>query len=183
MQKTILKFGLISGLLCTLMMVVTVPLEDKIGFDHSYYVGYTLIILSFLLVFFGIRSYRDNFGDGQITFMRGFAVGISITLITCLFYVLTWEVLYFTVLHDFMDKYNAYVIEKARAAGASAAALQAQLQGLNKFKEKYENPLFNSAMTFLEPFPIGLGITLISAAVLRKKARSQPAQSALPISN
>jgi Protein of unknown function (DUF4199) len=180
MKKTILKFGLISGLLSSVMMLATAPFEDKIG---SYYLGYTLIILSFLLVYFGIRSYRDNVGDGQITFTQGFAVGISITLISCLFYVLTWEILYFTVLHDFMDKYNAHIIEKARAAGASAAALQAQLQELKKFKDKYENPLFNSAMTFLEPFPVGLGITLISAAVLRKKARSQPAQSALPISN
>jgi len=172
MKKTILKFGLISGILCSLMMVATVPLADQIGFDRSEYVGYTIIVLSFLLVFFGIRSYRDNAGAGKITFAKAFVVGISITLITCICYVVTWEILYFTVLHDFMDKYDAYLIEKARAAGASAAALQAQLQQMNKFKEQYENPLFNAAVTFLEPFPVGLAITLISAAILRKKAQA-----------
>jgi hypothetical protein len=172
MKKTILKFGLISGILCSLMMVATVPLEDQIGFDRSEYVGYTIIVLSFLLVFFGIRSYRDNAGAGQITFAKAFAVGISITLITCICYVVTWEILYFTVLHDFMDKYDAYLIEKARTAGASAAALQAQLQQMNKFKEQYENPLFNAAVTFLEPFPVGLVITLISAVILRKKVQA-----------
>jgi hypothetical protein len=31
------------------------------------------------------------------------------------------------------------------------------------------------AMTFIEPFPVGLVITFISAAFLRKKAPSQPA--------
>ena len=82
-----------------------------------------------------------------------------------------------------MDKYDAYLIEKARASGASAAALQAQMQQLNKFKEQYENPLFNSAMTFLEPFPVGLVITLLSAAILRKKAQAQPAQSSLRCSS
>jgi hypothetical protein len=92
MKKTILTFGLISGAFSSLMMVATVPLEDKIGFDKAEVLGYTLIVLSFLLVFFGIRSYRDNVGNGHITFTKAFAVGISITLITCICYAVTWEV-------------------------------------------------------------------------------------------
>jgi len=183
MNRTILTFGLISGAFTSLMMVATVPFEDKIGFGKAEYLGYTLIVLSFLLVFFGIRSYRENAGNGHITFTKGFTVGICITLITCACYVITWEILYFTVLHDFMDKYGAYLVEKARASGASQAALQAQLEQLKSYKRMYENPLYNSAVTFLEPFPIGLAITLLSAAILRKKAQARPAQSALPASN
>jgi hypothetical protein len=53
---------------------------------------------------------------------------------------------------------------------------------MKKLKESYENPLFNAAMTFIEPFPVGLAITLISGAVLRRKPPSQPAQSPLPAS-
>jgi hypothetical protein len=181
-KKTILTFGLISGALSSLMMVATVPFADKIGFDHAEVVGYTVIVLSFLLVFFGIRAYRDQAGNGQITFAKGFAVGISITLISCICYVVTWEILYFTVLHDFMDKYAAYMIEKLKASGASPATVQAQLQQLKQYKEQYENPLFNAAVTFIEPFPVGLVITLISAAVLRRKPPSQLAQSPLPVS-
>ena len=71
-----------------------------------------------------------------------------------------------------MDNYGAHTIEKLEASGASPAAVQMQVQQLKKFKEQYENPLFNSLMTFIEPFPIGLAITLISAAALRKKAQS-----------
>ena len=182
MRKTILKFGLISGLLSSLMMIAALPFEDKIGYDHSYYVGYTLIVLSFLLVFFGIRSYRDSVGGGQITFVRAFGVGISITLITCAFYVLTWEILYFTVMHDFMDKYSAYMIQKAQASGASAAALQAQLKQIQQMRAMYENPLYNSALTFLEPFPVGLAITLLSALILRKKPQSLSTQATAPAS-
>ena len=177
MKKTILIFGLISGALSSLMMVATVPLMHDNGFDRGYVIGYTAIVLSFLLVFFGIRSYRDNVGHGQITFARGFAVGICITLISCVFYVATWEVLYFTVMHDFMDKYSAYMVGKLQASGASATAIQAKLEEMKKFKAMYENPFFNVAMTFIEPFPVGLGITLISAAVLRKKPQAQMAQT------
>ncbi len=182
MKKTILVFGVISGALSSLMMLATVPFLNKIGFDRGEVIGYTAIVLSFLLVFFGIRSYRDNVGNGQITFGKAFAVGIGITLISCVFYVVTWEVLYFTVLHGFMDKYAAYLVEKLKASGASAAAIQAQVQQLKKYKELYENPLFNAAMTFIEPFPVGLVITLISSAVLKKKPQPQTSQSPLTVS-
>lgn len=181
MKKTILTFGLISGVISSVMMVATVPFADRIGFDRSYIVGYTVIVASFLLVYFGIRSYRDNVGNGQITFGKAFGVGISITLISCVFYVATWEVLYFKFLPDFMDKYGAYVVEKEKASGASATAVEAKVQEMKKFKEMYQNPLFNAAVTFVEPFPIGLGITLISAAVLRRKAQAETARSPVAV--
>ena len=180
MKKTILIFGLISGALSSLMMVATVPFADKIGFDKGEIIGYTVIVLSFLLVFFGIRSYRDNVGNGQITFAQGFAVGICITLISCIFYVVTWEILYFRFMPDFMDKYGAYIVAKSKASGASPEAVQAQVQQLKKYKELYDNPFINVAMTFIEPFPVGLVITLLSAAILKKKPLS--ASSAVPAS-
>jgi Protein of unknown function (DUF4199) len=179
MKKTLLTFGLISGAISSLLMVATVPFADRIGFDKGAVVGYTAIVLSFLLVFFGIRSYRDNEGNGQITFSKAFAAGISITVISCLCYVVTWEILYYNFLPDFMDKYGAHMIEKAKASGASVAAVQAQVEQVKKYKEMYDNPLINAAMTFIEPFPIGLVITLISAAVLRRKRQAQAAQSAV----
>jgi hypothetical protein len=185
MKKTILKFGLISGALSSLMMLATMPFANKIGFDRAEVVGYTTIVLSFLLVFFGIRSYRDNTGNGQITFTKAFTVGISITLISCICYVVTWEILYFTVLHDFvlhdfMAKYGAHQVEKLRASGASAAAIQALRQQVARSTELYENPFYNAAITFMEPFPVGVVVTLLSAAVLRKKPQAQAAPSPLP---
>ena len=171
MKKTILTFGLISGALISLMMTLTVPFQDKLG--HSYVIGYATIVLSLLLSFFGIRSYRDNVGKGQITFGKAFAVGISITIISCLRYVLTWEIIYYNFMPDFMDKYSAHIIQKMQASGATAAAIQQKTVELDKLKVMYKNPLVNMAMTFIEPFPVGLVITLISAAVLRRKAPQQ----------
>lgn len=176
MKKTIVVFGLISGAISSVLMIGTMLFADKIGFDRGYVLGYTTIVLSFLLVYFGIRSYRDEVSGGAITFSKAFAVGISITVISCLFYVATWEVLYFKFMPDFMDKYGAHVVEKMRASGASDAAVLAKAQEMKKAKEMYDNPLINAAMTFIEPFPVGLLITLISAAVLRRKPR--PAEAA-----
>jgi hypothetical protein len=180
MRKTIVTFGLISGAVSSVLMIGTMLFADKIGFDRGYVLGYTTIVLSLLLVYFGIRSYRDEVSGGAITFGKAFAVGISITVISCLFYVATWEVLYFKFLPGFMDKYGAHVVEKLRASGASDAAILAKTQEVTKYKEMYDNPLINAAMTFIEPFPVGLLITLLSAAVLRKKSSTRDAGAALP---
>ena len=181
MKNTVLKFGILSGVLASILMASTLPFEDKLG--HSYLVGYATIVASFLLVYFGIRSYRNNVGGGKITFGRAFAVGICISLITCLFYVATWEVIFHFYMPDFMVKYSAAIIQKMQAAGASEAAIQAKTIDLQKSTESYNNPLVRIPMTFMEPFPVGLLITLISAAVLRRKARPQPEPSALPASS
>ena len=180
MKKTVIIFGLISGAISSLMFVVTIPFQDRIGFDKGAIIGYTSIVLSFLLVFFGIRSYRDNVNGGRITFSKAFGVGILITLISCICYVVTWEIIYFNFMHDFMDKYSAYMVQKLQASGASAAAVQHQVEQMKKYKEWYENPFINAAMTFIEPFPVGLAMTLISAGVLRKKSVSSSTEAPLP---
>ena len=179
MKKTIWKFGLMSGVAISAMMLMTVPFHDQIGFDRGYYVGYTTMVLAFLLVFFGIRSYRDNVGGGQITFGKAFVIGLGIMAIASVCYVITWECLYFTVMHDFMDKWAAYAIGKARASGATEAMIQQKVEEMAKLKTMMENPLINSAMVILEPLPVGLIMSLVSAGLLRKKRNTQvAAQSA-----
>jgi hypothetical protein len=180
MKKTIITFGLISGAISSLMMVATMPFLHRIGFSKGLIVGYTSIVLSFLLVYFGIRSHRDNAGNGQITFAKAFAVGICITIISCMFYVVTWEILYYNFLPGFADNYAAHVVENLKASGASAAAVQKKIQEMNEFKTSYKNPFYNAAMTFIEPFPVGLLITLISAAVLKRKPRLHTERTVLP---
>lgn len=153
-------------------MGVNTVFADRIGFDRAIFAGYAAMLVAFLLVFFGIKSYRDNIGDGEISFGRAFTVGILITLITCLFYVVSWEILYYTVLHDFPEKYGAYLIENARASGATPEQLSEKLEEVKKMKALLDNPLIAPALIFIsEPLPVGLVMTLISAAILRKRRK------------
>jgi uncharacterized protein DUF4199 len=168
MKKIVLTFGLISGAISSLLMLATMPFIDRIGFDKGLFVGYTLIVASFLPVYFGVRSYREVSG-GTMTFGRGFAVGLLITLISCAFYVVTWEFIYFNLMPDFAEKYAAYAVERVRASGGTQQAIDTTMKQMEDFKRMYANPLMNMAMTFTEPFPIGLLVTVISAAVLRKR--------------
>ena len=179
MKKTVITFGLISGAVSALLMLSMLPFRDKIGFDKGAIIGYTVIVLSSLLVFFGIRSYRDNVGGGQITFGRAFAVGILITLVSSVCYVVTWEIIYFKFMPDFCDKYASYMIEKLRASGATQQAIEATRQEISHMKVLLDNPFTNAAFSFIEPLPIGLLITLISAAILRKKSSPSTAKAAV----
>jgi hypothetical protein len=169
MKKTVLTFGLIGGAIMATMMFATLPFVDKIGFGKGEIIGYTTMILAFMLVFVGVRSYRENVSGGHITFGRAFAVGILITVVACVCYVIAWEIIYFKFMPEFVDKYASYMVENVRASGASQQVIDAKLQQMKSFKAMYNNPLINAAISFTEPFPIGLIVTLISAAILRKK--------------
>ena len=179
MKKIVLTFGLISGAIMAALMLGNVAIVDKIGFDRGLVVGYTVIVLSFLLVFFGIRSYRENVGGGYITFGRAFSVGILIVLISSLVYVLTWEFEYQKWFYDFPEKYSNYAIEKARASGASPEQIARETEEMNSMWALYRSSfLVRAAFTFIEPFPVGLLMTPIFAAILRRRPKEVPAETA-----
>jgi len=177
MKKTVLTFGLIAGAIISALMGASLVLADKIGSAHSMALGYTIMVASFLLIYFGIRSYRDNELAGRISFGRAFSCGILITLITCICYVAMWEVLYFNFMPHFMDGYFAAQIHKVQSAGLDVATTAARVAAIEHSQQLYQNPIVNMAYTIMEPLPVGLLITLISAALLRRKATSSVASA------
>ncbi len=182
MKRVVLTFGLISGAILAAMMVLTIPFMEKIGFDNGMIIGYTTMVLAFLLVFVGIRSYRDTVGNGRISFGRAVGVGLLIVAIAGICYVVAWEIIYYNFLTDFGDKYTAHVIEGVRNSGKPPAEIEQEIQKMNEMMTLYKNNiLFNMAVTFLEPLPVGLVMTLISALILRKRApKEQQLGTGLP---
>jgi hypothetical protein len=177
MKKTVLTFGLISGAVSSSMLLLSLPLIDRIGFEKGMILGYTTIVASFLLVFFGIRSYREQSPGATLTFNRGFQVGILITLISCACYVATWEIVYFKLKPGFTEKYAAYALEEIRKSGASPEEIAATERQMQEFKAQYDKLWVNAAYTFMEPFPVGLLVTVISAFALRRKTIAAPGVS------
>ena len=169
MKRIVWTFGLIAGAIMSILMFANMQVVDKIGFDKGVVVGYTTMVLGFLMIFFGIRSYRENVGGGSITFGRALSIGLLITVVAALCYVATWELIFYKFSPDFPDKYAAYEVDKLRKSGAPQTEVDAKAKEMAEFKEMYKNPLINSAWTFLEPLPVGLVMTLLSAVVLRRR--------------
>lgn len=172
MKKIILVYGTIAGIILGGMLFVTAPLFDNgtLNYNNGMYVGYATMVVSLSLVFFGVKSYRDNQQKGVITFGRAFKVGILITLLASVFYALSWEVAYHTVSKDFTEKINGYYEEELKKEITDEAKLQEQLESSRKTMELYDrNPIVRFGFTLIEVLPVGLVITLLSAALLRKK--------------
>lgn len=170
MAKIVLIFGLISGAIAATLMwlLVGIVQTGAVDFDSAMMWGYATMIIALSLVFFGVKSYRDNNG-GRITFLKGLQVGILITLISAVCYAASWEVYNRTGGQEFMQKYTAYYLDKMKRQGASEAEIeQARVDG-EKFMELYNNFFIRFAMTLMEILPVGIIVTLISAALLRRR--------------
>lgn len=173
MRKIVLTYGLIAGAILAVTFLVALAFHDAIGFDGGMVVGYTSMVLAFLLIFFGVRSYRDNVAGGRLGFGRALAVGVLIGVVASCCYVAMWEAIYFGTKSDYIEKYQAHMLEKARQAGDSPTAIAAKQAEMAKFAQMYRNPLINSAMTFMEPLPVALIVALVTAGVLSRRRQAE----------
>jgi hypothetical protein len=135
------------------------------------------MVLAFLLVYFGVRSYRDNVAGGTVGFGRAFTVGSLIVLIASACYVATWQVIYHRIGPAFLANMQAHMVAKTRASGASPEAVQQKIAEMQAFAEMYQNPFINAAITFLEPLPVGLVFALVTAGVLSRGRRAESNES------
>ena len=168
MTQVIWKYGLLAGVILAALMFLTIPFVDTIG-DMGVVLGYTTMVLGFMMIFFGIRAYRDGEGRGSVTFGRAFLIGLAITVIGSLCYVGAWEVMSTRYMPDFADKYSARIMAKARADGMPEAELAATQKKMQDFAKSYKNPWFRVPMVLLEPLPVGLILSLVASGMLRRR--------------
>jgi Protein of unknown function (DUF4199) len=171
MTRIVLIFGLISGAIAAGLMwiLVTFVKNGSIDFDNAVTVGYATMIVALSLVFFGIKSYRDNNG-GRITFLKGLQVGILISLISAVCYAASWEVYHRTGSgEEFIQKYTTYYLDKMKQDGASDAEIEMARAEGEQFMELYQNFFVRFGMTLMEILPVGIIVSLVSAALLRKR--------------
>ena len=178
MRKIVLIHGVIAGVIAGGMLFISTPLvrDGSLSFDSGTLVGYTTMVVALSMVFFGVKSYRDQHLGGVITFGKALAVGALITLVASCVYALVWEICYRTVAVGFMDGMIDYYLQEKREQGATAAELGQYTQEMKDLMVMYQNPVVRFGMTVMEILPVGMVLTLLSAALLRKKAFLPQAQ-------
>ena len=168
MKKTILTYGAISGLVIIVNCILSAYFAGQAEVPKfSELLGYLVMIVALSCIFVAVKRYRDRELGGVIRFGTAFLLGLAITVIASLVYVAAWEVNLSLTDYAFADDYMRSMVADKKAAGISGAELEAEIARLERFKQQYRNPLFRLPVTFLEIFPVGLLIALISAAVLR----------------
>jgi hypothetical protein len=169
MWRDIVKYGVIAGLVVGASMYVSFWATGG-DMPHGWLgmaVGYATMLVAFSAVFVGIKHQRDVAGGGVIRFWPAFGMGLAISFIAALFYVVTWELVQATIVPDFAGSYGESVIAAQKAKGVDAAALAKLSAEMEAFKVQYANPMFRLPMTFAEIFPVGVLVSLVSALVLR----------------
>lgn len=171
MKKIVWTYGLIAGAIVSTMMMITMPLYESgtLEFDRGEIIGYTTLLVSLSLIFFGIKSFRDNYLNGSINFGKAAKVGLLITLIASIMYATSWEITLKTMKGDFMKMYAEKAIEKVKKEGGDEAAIAEIQKQMDGYVMMYKNPIIRFTMTLMEIAPIGILISLLSAAILRKK--------------
>jgi hypothetical protein len=166
-MKYALVYGLLSGLVVGAVLVAGIALGPDSGFHHSVWFGYLVMLVALTFIFVGVKRYRDVERGGVIKFLPAFFMGLAIAVFAGIAYACVWEAYLASTGYRFMDEYAAAIIRHRQAEGASAAELARVTADMDSLRVSYANPLFRIPMTFLEIFPVGLIIALISAALLR----------------
>lgn len=174
MKRLILIPGLIGGAIASIVIIVgTVYCYYTGKFEGNMLVGYASMILAFSMIFVAVKTWRDKYNNGIITFGKAFKIGLLIALITSTIYVITWLICYYLFIPDFAEKLSSATIEKAVASGASQAELEKTTQKMQQFTEMYKNPVIVILFTYLEIFPVGGVVSLIVALILKRKNKKQ----------
>jgi hypothetical protein len=170
MKKNVLVYGLISGIcVATFMSFSVAYCYSKDSFDGSMVLGYAAMLLSFSLLFVGVKNYRDKHNGGVISFGNAFLMSLYMALIASTLYVIGWMVAYYNFFPDFMEKLAAYQLSPAKVSEMTPAEVAGIREQMKTFKGWYATPIGVAGATYMEILPVGLVVSLITALTLKRK--------------
>lgn len=164
MYRIMFVYGAIAGVVIIAVMSLGMMLGGGTG---SQLQGYLTMLVVLSLIFVGIKRYRDKQLGGVIKFLPALGLGVGIAAVAGVFYVLTWEASLHLTDFAFVDSYKTASIAGYEAKGLTGEALAEKVEAMEAMMASYYNPLYRVPITFLEIFPVGLLVALISAALLR----------------
>jgi hypothetical protein len=163
MTRIIFTYGLISGVVIIFGILGTMNLSG----GHSLWLGYLIMLVALSSILVGVKQYRDRELGGAIKFGRALLIGLGIATVASLAYMLIWEAYLALTHYTFMDQYIDAMLAAKRAHGVTGAAYQKAVAEMETMRQQYANPLYRMPETFMEIFPVGVLIALVSAALLR----------------
>ena len=168
MLRLIVRYGVIGGLIVSVYLFsVTVFGSNGELEKYGALLGYLTMLIALSTVFIAIKKHRDADLGGIIKFWPALSMGLAISFVASVFYVLGWELALAVTHMDFAGIYAQSVIDAAKAKGVSGAALAKLTADMEAWKANYANPFYRMPETFTEIFPVGVLVSLISAGLLR----------------
>ena len=175
MFRKILSYGVVAGLIVGVPLSAIVVSAGGHEMHYGMVIGYAIMLVGLSTVFVAVKRHRDLDLGGVIGFWPALGMGLGISVVASVVYVAAWETTVALTHLDFANGYAKMLIEQKKAAGVTGAALAKFTAEMEQFKAQYANPLYRWPMTFIEIFPVGVLVSLVSAGLLRN-SRFLPAR-------
>lgn len=176
MLRYIVTYGVIAGVVVGVpLSAVTLTMSGHAMMSYGMLIGYLTMLIALSAVFLAIKRHRDVDLGGVIKFWPALMLGLGVSAVAGVIYVIAWEVSCAVAHADFAGAYARAMIAEQEAKGVSGVALARFKAEMDQFKVQYANPLWRWPETFAEIFPVGVIVSLVSAALLRN-SRFMPAR-------
>jgi len=173
MKNAIIKYGLIAGVIISLSMTLVSWSDAVMNSSYGAVVGYSAMVLAFSMIFVAVNKYKGTTEDGKVSFGKAFLIGLGISVIGTIFYVVTWGFVDGFSGGEFIEQYEASTMTQLKEEGASTGEIQLAKEQIESYREMYKNPISKMLITSTEIFPVGLLVSLINAFVFMYLGRNK----------
>jgi len=132
-------------------------------------IGYSSMIIALTAIFFGVKSYREKVLGGKISFSKAFLLGMGISAVASVILGIYVYLLYTVIAPDLSGKMIEIYEEKIKTSGQTQEVIAEQLKQFETEAVMWDNPVLQAFVMLMTVFVIGILVSLVTAAILRRK--------------
>ena len=159
------KTNLTNGLILGLVGIVYTFIVYFLDLTFSTYQGYIGMVIQLVVLFFLLKSYRDNFRHGQITYGQSVGAGVIIYVYYAVIMAIFGYLLYTVIDPGLMKK----ALAVAEAKMASKGLPQAQIDTAMTLTSKMMKPAFTAIFGLFGTMISGTIISLIVSIFIKRE--------------
>jgi len=159
------KANLTSGVIFALIGVVYSLVIYFLDLSFNKVQGWIFLVIQIVVLFFLVKSYRDNYKYGVITYGEALGAGVIIFLYYAIIMAVFTYLLYAVIDPDLIDKQLAFTEEEMIKRGIPESAIEAGM----KVQTKIMKPAIMAPFSIFISMFQGLIMSLIVAAFVRKE--------------
>lgn len=159
------KTNLTNGLILGAVGIVYTLIVYFLDLTFSTYQGYIGMVIQLVVLFFLLKSYRDNFRHGQITYGQSVGAGVIIYVYYAVIMAIFGYLLYTVIDPGLMKK----ALAVAEAKMASKGLPQAQIDTAMTLTSKMMKPAFTAIFGLFGTMIVGTIISLIVSIFIKRE--------------
>jgi len=159
------KANLTNGLILGLLGIIYTLVVYFLDLTFNQVQGYIFLAILIVALFFLIKSYRDNFLGGYITYGQAVGAGVVIFLYYAIIQAIFAYLLYAVIDPGLIDKQLAFSEELIAKRGLPQEAMDAALN----MQKKFVKPEIIAPTSLISNMFTGLIMSLITAIFVKKE--------------